>query len=184
MKVIGSGSAMLVLLAVLSGCETVDAVTGKDRLQQDLHRARTESQAKIGEREGRISTLEQEKRDLLAKLDGLQAQYAAALMELETLRAERSSAGGRINVLLFRGDIVYAVAPAAFGDYRAGLRLRALNDSAFSEALQQFEKLEGGDAALLRVLRQMDADDNRIIGLEEARGFREQREGSLRRNGK
>ena len=105
-------------------------------------------------------------------------------MELETLRAERSSAGGRINVLLFRGDIVYAVAPAAFGDYRAGLRLRALNDSAFSEALQQFEKLEGGDAALLRVLRQMDADDNRIIGLEEARGFREQREGSLRRNGK
>ena len=174
--------SMVALLAMLSGCETVDAMTGKDRLQQDLDRARTESRAKIGEGKERIQALEQEKRDLRAQLDALQAQQLATLAELETLRTERSSASGRINVLLFRGDIVYAVVPAAFGDYRAGLRLHAVNDSNFGEALTLFEKLEGGDAVVLRVLRQIDGDDDRIIGLDEARSFREQQEDALKRN--
>ena len=119
--------------------------------------------------------------DLWAQLDTLKAKHAAAMEELQTLRTERSSAAGRIAVLLFRGDIVYAIVPAAFGDYRAGLRLHAVNDSNFGEALKLFEKLEGGDGALLHVLRQIDGDDDRIIGLTEARSFREQQEGALKR---
>ena len=172
--------AMLALLAMLSGCETVDAMTGKDRLQQDLERARTESRARIGEEKERVQALEQEKRGLRAQLDLLETQHSATLAELETLRRERSSAAGRINVFLFRGDIVYAIVPAAYGDYRAALRLLAVNDSNFGEELTLFEKLEGGDAALLHVLRQIDGDDDRIIGLEEARGFREQQEDALK----
>ena len=180
---VGRSSAMLALLAVLSGCATVDAMTGKDRLQQDLDLARTTSRATVGELESRIHALEQEKHDLQAKLDALGAQHATARNELETLRTERSTAAGRINVLLFRGDIVYAVAPTAFGDYRAGLRLHALNDSAFGEALQQFEKREGGDGALLRVLRKIDTNSDLVISLEETREFREQQESSLKRDG-
>ncbi len=171
---------MLILLALLSGCETVDTMTGKDRVLRDLDRTRTESRARIGELEKRNSVLDQQRLDLQAQLDALREQHGTAMKELEKLRAERSSAAGRINVLLFHGDIVYAVVPAAFGDYRAGIRLHAMNDPAFGEALQQFERLEGGDGALLRVLRQIDSDDDRIIGLEEAQGFREKQEGSLK----
>ena len=184
LRMIGRSLAMLAVLVGFSGCETVDAMTGKDRLQQDLDRARTESRRRASELEERNRALEQEKLDLRAQLDALGSQHATMLKELETLRTERSSAAGRINVLLFRGDIVYAVVPAAFGDYRAGLRLHAVNDSAFGEALRQFLKLEGGDSAVLRVLRKIDADDDRIIGREEARGFREQQAGALKRDAK
>ena len=179
-RLIGRGSALLALLALLSGCQTVDAMTGKDRLQLDLDRARAESRAKIAEMEVQNRTLEKEKGELQAQLDTIKLRYAAAMKELEKLRSERSSAAGRINVLLFRGDIVYAIIPGAYGDYRAGLRLHAVNDPEFGLALAQFEKLEGGDSAILRVLRQLDADDDRIIGREEARSYREQQAGSLK----
>lgn len=181
---IGRGCATLALLVLLSGCQTVDVVTGKDRVQRELERTRADSTEKIEELEERNGALDQENRDLQTKLAALEAQHSDAMKELETLRRERSSAAGRINVLLFRGDIIYSIAPEAFGDYRAGLRLHALNDSQFGESLKQFEDSRGGDAALLRLLRSIDADDDRLIRLEEANAFREQQEGSLNPEGK
>lgn len=165
---------------MLGACETVDAVTGKDKLELDLERARAQSRARIAELEVQNRTLAKEARDLRARLDALEPQLAAAQQELETLRAERSTAAGRINVLLFSGDIVYAVVPTAFADYRAGIRLHSLDDAEFAAALKLFEQREGGDAALLRILRKIDTDNDRIISVEEAHRFREQRESSLK----
>ncbi len=164
------GALLAVLLTVLSGCEAVDMITGKDRLERDLHRAQDDSRARLIEREERIRLLEEE-------TIALQERLGTALTELETLRAERSAAA--ISVLLFRGDITYAVTPAAFSDYRAGLRLHALNDAAFGEALEKFEKLEGGDATVFLVLRKIDSSDDRLIGLEEARAFRRVQEAAF-----
>lgn len=167
----------------LLGCATVDQAfdraTGKAQVENDYTAFRESADREREDLEASNRQLAVELQTAHEELSELERRHGEAMEELERYRAREAAEAGRINIMLFGGDILYSVSPDAFGDYRAGLRIRSLVDSEFAAALQDFEAGQGGDAEVLRVLRQVDSSNDRVIAFEEARAFREAQDGSF-----
>ncbi len=104
-------------------------------------------------------------------LDAEKERYAALAAELQELKGNVDKRQSGIQQLFFGGDINYVVAPAGFADYRAALRYRSLNDPDFEDVFKEWENKRGGDAAVLRVLQEIDFNQDQLITREEVKAF-------------
>jgi len=178
-----AGLALLLLCAPALACSTMDhaldRATGKAQIEDDYSRFRESADREREDLEASNRELERSLHTTREELAELERRYREVSAELDVFRSREAAEAGRINVMLFGGDILYAVSPDAFGDYRAGLRMRSLVDSEFAAALREFEEGRGGDAELLLVLRQVDTSNDRLIAFDEARAFRQAQDGSF-----
>jgi vacuolar-type H+-ATPase subunit I/STV1 len=192
-------------LFVVSGCATVDKITGKSDLEQANLQLRQQSEeqkssfsSKVAELTTQIQackkelekvnaehaqqldqlkiTHEQEKADIRKEMEEQKRKFAALEADFQKEIEREKYRSSFIKVIFFGGDIIYEVANDAFNDYRAGLRFKTLRDADFASQYKLFEVGKGGDPQVLSVLKEIDVSKDRIIDAQEARAFRKNEE--------
>ncbi|MBI5142413.1 MAG: hypothetical protein HZA20_09545 [Nitrospirae bacterium] len=185
----------------LAGCASMDDVTGKKRIteleqsvaqmekllaDQKVDCANKESQLRRQSEEQLASqkadcerSVTTQKADCDKGMSDIKGQMADQKARCDSREAEMSKIletekmrGKGIKVVFFSGDIIYDISSEAFTDYKAGLRYRALRDTAFAEKLKLFEDGKGGDGEVLAALKAVDRSQDKLISAQEASAFR------------
>jgi len=161
------------MLILLGGCAAVDTMTGKSEVVAE----KSIIEQQLAASATRVKALEKEKSELEKKLADAEEQLTRKEAEFKAAieKLEKSSKGG-MSIVLFGGDIIYKVDAEGFTNYRAGLRYRTLRDTVFATALGEFERGQGGDADMIKVLKEIDTSGDRFIDSNEAARFRKAEE--------
>jgi hypothetical protein len=170
--------AAISLLAALPACEMMPMMPME---RDELRREVTDLEAQLADAQRQA---EAERKQLLDKHEAEIAvereRYLlleARLIELKGFNEMRASG---IQQSFFGGDIIFVVAPEGYSDYRAALRYRSLSRKEFEESFSRYEKRVGGDAEVLRVLQEMDFNQDQLITRQEAQAFKIKEEKNYR----